>query len=77
MIRAYVFFSTEDTVLDEKFKCGIQLSAPGPLLYTSSKGDNMLSSLNDSLKTIKNKLQKKKRINKKSSKNNKENILFT
>ncbi|MBW1295384.1 HPF/RaiA family ribosome-associated protein [Aquimarina litoralis] len=64
IIKSYVFFK-EELSLKEKgrgYICGIRLSSPGPLLYASSHNSDLLSALNETIKSLKTQLNKRKSL---------------
>ncbi|WP_179344961.1 HPF/RaiA family ribosome-associated protein [Winogradskyella ursingii] len=61
VIRADVFFKTENTSSDETgMKCGIRLSAPGPRLFAESSNDTFEESVADVVDELLRQLDKRK-----------------
>lgn len=61
ILRADVFFKTENTSSDETGKiCGIRVSVPGPRLFAESSHDNFISSITESISELDTQLTKKK-----------------
>jgi len=61
VIRADVFFKTENTSNDETGKkAGIRLSAPGPRLFAESTNDNFEESVSNVVDELLKQLEKRK-----------------
>jgi putative sigma-54 modulation protein len=61
LVRADVFFKTENTSSDETgMKCGIRLSAPGPRLFAESSSKTFHESVKITVKELNVQLQKRK-----------------
>lgn len=61
VIRADVFFKTENTSSDETgMICGIRLSAPGPRLFAESSHDNFRDAVSETVDELKRQLRKRK-----------------
>ncbi|MDW5288300.1 ribosome hibernation-promoting factor, HPF/YfiA family [Formosa sp. PL04] len=61
VIRADVFFKTENTTSDETGKiCNIRLSLPGPRLFAESSHDNFTDSVSESINDLERQLRKRK-----------------
>ena len=61
VIRADVFFKTENTTSDETGKiCNIRLSLPGPRLFAEASHDNFADSVSESVKDLERQLRKRK-----------------
>ncbi|MFB9054917.1 ribosome hibernation-promoting factor, HPF/YfiA family [Formosa undariae] len=61
VIRADVFFKTENTTSDETGKiCNIRLSLPGPRLFAEASHDNFSDSVSESINDIERQLRKRK-----------------
>ena len=61
VIRADVFFKTENTTSDETGKiCNIRLSLPGPRLFAEATHDNFESSVSESVSELERQLKKRK-----------------
>ncbi|QDO92596.1 ribosome-associated translation inhibitor RaiA [Formosa sediminum] len=61
VIRADVFFKTENTSSDETGKiCNIRLSLPGPRLFAEASHDNFSDSVSESVRELERQLQKRK-----------------
>ncbi|TYB78514.1 ribosome hibernation-promoting factor, HPF/YfiA family [Bizionia myxarmorum] len=61
VIRADVFFKTENTTSDETGKiCNIRLSLPGPRLFAEASHGNFRDSISESVKDLERQLQKVK-----------------
>ena len=61
IIRADVFFKTENTSSDETgMICNIRLSVPGPRLFAEASHDNFTSSISESINDLDRQLTKKK-----------------
>lgn len=61
VIRADVFFRTENTSSDETGKkCGIRLSAPGPRLFAESSHDSFYDAISETVKELSRQLEKRK-----------------
>ena len=61
IVRADVFFRTENTSSDETgMMCSIRLSVPGPRLFADSSHDNFLKSISESVNDLERQLRKKK-----------------
>ncbi|MFC5194474.1 MULTISPECIES: ribosome hibernation-promoting factor, HPF/YfiA family [Bizionia] len=61
VIRADVFFKTENTTSDETGKiCNIRLSLPGPRLFAEASHDNFKDSLLESVQDLERQLRKVK-----------------
>ncbi len=61
VIRADVFFKTENTSSDETgMKAGIRLSAPGPRLFAESTNDTFEESVSDTVEELLRQLEKRK-----------------
>ncbi|MBF8150652.1 ribosome-associated translation inhibitor RaiA [Winogradskyella sp. F6397] len=60
VIRADVFFKTENTSSDDTGKkCGIRLSAPGPRLFAESSHDSFLDAISETVKELSRQLEKR------------------
>ena len=61
VIRADVFFKTENTTSDETgMICGIRLSAPGPRLFAESSHDTFHVAVSETVNELKRQLKKRK-----------------
>ncbi|MBP1839485.1 ribosome hibernation-promoting factor, HPF/YfiA family [Formosa algae] len=61
VIRADVFFKTENTTSDETGKiCNIRLSLPGPRLFAEASHDNFTDSVLESVSDLERQLRKRK-----------------
>ncbi|TMM31206.1 ribosome-associated translation inhibitor RaiA [Polaribacter aestuariivivens] len=61
IIRADVFFKTENTTSDETgMICNIRLSVPGPRLFAEANHDNFRSAVQESVSDLEKQLRKKK-----------------
>ena len=61
VIRADVFFKTENTTSDETGKiCNIRLSLPGPRLFAEASHDNFTDSVSESISDLERQLRKRK-----------------
>lgn len=61
MVRADVFFKTENTSSDETGKiCNIRISAPGPRLFAEASHDSFEASIKESVKDLDRQLKKRK-----------------
>ena len=61
IVRADVFFKTENTASDETgMICNIRLSVPGPRLFAEASHDNFVNSINESVKDLDRQLTRKK-----------------
>jgi len=61
VIRADVFFKTENTSSDETgMKCGIRLSAPGPRLFAESSKENFEHAVSETTDELLRQLKKRK-----------------
>lgn len=61
IVRADVFFKTENTSSDETgMICNIRVSVPGPRIFAEASHDNFISSINESIKDLDKQLTKKK-----------------
>ncbi|WP_047546201.1 ribosome hibernation-promoting factor, HPF/YfiA family [Psychroserpens sp. Hel_I_66] len=61
VIRADVFFKTENTSSDETgMICGIRLSAPGPRLFAESSHDNFRDAISETINELNRQLKKRK-----------------
>ncbi|MDO1500590.1 ribosome-associated translation inhibitor RaiA [Winogradskyella maritima] len=61
VIRADVFFKTENTSSDETgMKCGIRLSAPGPRLFAESSHDTFEEAVDETINELSRQLSKRK-----------------
>ncbi|WP_299780251.1 ribosome-associated translation inhibitor RaiA [uncultured Formosa sp.] len=61
VIRADVFFKTENTTSDETGKiCNIRLSLPGPRLFAEASHDNFTDSVSESINDLERQLRKRK-----------------
>ncbi|WP_431134159.1 ribosome hibernation-promoting factor, HPF/YfiA family [Psychroserpens mesophilus] len=61
VIRADVFFKTENTSSDETGKiCGIRLSAPGPRLFAEASHDEFHASVVETIDELMRQLKKRK-----------------
>lgn len=61
IIRADIFFKTENTTSDETGKkCGIRLSAPGPRLFAESSKDNFKDAVSDTISELQSQIRKRK-----------------
>jgi putative sigma-54 modulation protein len=61
VIRADVFFKTENTSSDETGKiCGIRLSLPGPRIFAESNKENFLIAIAETANDLERQLRRKK-----------------
>lgn len=61
VIRADVFFKTENTSSDETgMICGIRLSAPGPRLFAEASHDNFRDAVSETVNELTKQLKKRK-----------------
>lgn len=61
IIRADVFFKTENTTSDETgMICNIRLSVPGPRLFAEASHNNFIKSISESVNDLDKQLTKKK-----------------
>ncbi|WP_439129295.1 ribosome hibernation-promoting factor, HPF/YfiA family [Polaribacter sp.] len=61
IVRADVFFKTENTSSDETgMICNIRLSVPGPRLFAEASHDNFIDSISESVSDLEKQLKKKK-----------------
>ncbi|MDX6745980.1 ribosome-associated translation inhibitor RaiA [Polaribacter sp. PL03] len=61
IIRADVFFKTENTSSDETgMICNIRLSVPGPRLFAEASNSNFKTSITESINDLEKQLTKKK-----------------
>ena len=61
ILRADIFFKTENTTSDETGKkCGIRLSAPGPRLFAESSKDNFHDAVSETINDLKRQIKKRK-----------------
>ena len=61
VIRADVFFKTENTSSDETgMICGIRLSAPGPRLFAEASHDNFRDAVSETTNELTKQLKKRK-----------------
>ncbi|WP_159021522.1 ribosome hibernation-promoting factor, HPF/YfiA family [Formosa sp. L2A11] len=61
VIRADVFFKTENTTSDQTGKiCNIRLSLPGPRLFAEASHDNFTDSVSESINDLERQLRKRK-----------------
>ena len=61
VIRADVFFKTENTTNDETgMICGIRLSAPGPRLFAEASHDEFRASVTEAINELMRQLNKRK-----------------
>ncbi|MFD2528451.1 ribosome hibernation-promoting factor, HPF/YfiA family [Polaribacter marinaquae] len=61
IVRADVFFKTENTSSDETgMICNIRLSVPGPWLFAEATNSNFMNSISESIKELDKQLTKKK-----------------
>jgi len=61
IVRADVFFKTENTSSDETGKiCSIRLSVPGPRLFAEASQSNFINSISESINDLETQLRKKK-----------------
>lgn len=61
IIRADVFFKTENTSSDETgMICNIRLSVPGPRLFAEASNSNFNTSITESINDLEKQLTKKK-----------------
>ncbi|CDF79547.1 ribosomal subunit interface protein [Formosa agariphila KMM 3901] len=61
VIRADVFFKTENTTSDETGKiCNIRLSLPGPRLFAEASHDNFTDAVSESINELERQLRKRK-----------------
>lgn len=61
VIRADVFFKTENTTSDETgMICSIRLSAPGPRLFAEASHDNFREAVSETVDELKRQLRKRK-----------------
>ena len=64
VIRADVFFKTENTTSDETGKiCNIRLSLPGPRLFAEASHSEFGSSISESVNDLERQLRKRKEKN--------------
>ncbi|RKN78693.1 ribosome hibernation-promoting factor, HPF/YfiA family [Ulvibacterium marinum] len=64
VIRADVFFKTENTTSDETGKiCNIRLSLPGPRLFAEASHAEFASSISESVNDLERQLRKRKEKN--------------
>lgn len=63
VIRADVFFKTENTSSDETgMKCGIRLSAPGPRLFAETSHNTFHVAVADTIDELSKQLKKRKEL---------------
>lgn len=60
VIRADVFLKLDNKDFGSKHHCGIRLSAPGPRLYASSDESSFESAINETVRDLKDILEKRK-----------------
>lgn len=61
VIRADVFFKTENTTSDDTGKkCSIRLSAPGPRLFSESSKDSFYNAISETVNELMKQLEKRK-----------------
>ena len=61
VIRADVFFKTENTTNDQTGKkCNMRLSAPGPRIFAESSHDNFYDAVSESVNNLLRQLEKRK-----------------
>ncbi|SDH65053.1 ribosome hibernation-promoting factor, HPF/YfiA family [Winogradskyella thalassocola] len=61
VIRADVFFKTENTTSDQTGKiCSIRLSAPGPRLFAESSFDNFYDAVSKTVNELSTQLERRK-----------------
>ena len=60
VVRADVFFKLDNKDEGEQHHCGIRLSVPGPRLYASSNKSNFVEAVNETVRDLKDLLEKKK-----------------
>lgn len=61
VIRADVFFKTENTSSDQTGKiCGIRLSLPGPRVFAESSKENFMVAIAETTKDLERQLRKRK-----------------
>ncbi|WP_046756907.1 ribosome hibernation-promoting factor, HPF/YfiA family [Kordia jejudonensis] len=61
VIRADVFFKTENTTSDQTgMICNIRLSLPGPRLFAEASHDNFRDSISESINDLERQLRKRK-----------------
>ena len=61
IVRADVFFKTENTSSDETgMICNIRLSVPGPRLFAEASHDNFIDAISESGSDLEKQLSKKK-----------------
>ena len=61
IVRADVFFKTENTSSDETgIICNIRVSVPGPRIFSESSNDDFITSISESIKEIDKQLTTKK-----------------
>ena len=61
VIRADVFFKTENTTSDETgMICGIRLSVPGPRLFAEASHDNFREAVSETIDELTRQLRKRK-----------------
>lgn len=61
IVRADVFFKTENTSSDETGRiCNIRLSVPGPRLFAEANNENFIISIKESVKELDRQLTRKK-----------------
>lgn len=61
MVRADVFFKTENTSSDDTgMICNIRVSAPGPRLFAEASHDSFEASIKESVKDLDRQLKKRK-----------------
>lgn len=61
IVRADVFFKTENTSSDETgMICNIRVSVPGPRLFAEASHDNFISSISEAVSDLDKQLTKKK-----------------
>ena len=61
VIRADVFFRTENTTSDETGKkCSIRLSVPGPRLFAESSHDNFYDAISETVSDLHKQLKRRK-----------------
>lgn len=60
VIRADVFLKLDNKDYGSKHHCGIRLSAPGPRLYASSNEADFEQAVNETIRDLKDQLEKRK-----------------
>lgn len=62
LIKAQVFFKLENNPTDMGKICEIELSAPGPRIFASSKENNFEKAAMETLKDLERQLRKRKEV---------------